>query len=153
MTGIVLRAPLLSELDDLSRLMLRSKAHWGYDPSFLDACAAELSLSPQDIAESTVIVATREGQLAGVAKVTGDQETAELSKLFVDPAFIGTGLGRHLFDWCVATAKDMTAHRMTIESDPQAAPFYVKMGAQVIGTVPSGSIPGRHLPLLEYRIR
>ena len=38
---------------------------------------------------------------------------------------------------------------MTIEADPDAAPFYRRIGARDVGTAPSGSIPGRELPLLE----
>ena len=35
-----------------------------------------------------------------------------------------------------------------IEADPDAAPFYRRMGAQDVGLAPSGSIPGRMLPKL-----
>jgi hypothetical protein len=37
---------------------------------------------------------------------------------------------------------------MVIEADPDAAPFYRKMGAKHCGFAPSGSIPGRVLPKL-----
>ena len=33
----------------MSDLALRSKAHWGYDASFLAACRVELSLRPTDV--------------------------------------------------------------------------------------------------------
>ncbi|WP_067619878.1 hypothetical protein [Alicyclobacillus acidiphilus] len=39
---------------------------------------------------------------------------------------------------------------LTIRPDPNAEPFYLAMGAQRVGEVPSGSIPGRMLPLLQY---
>jgi hypothetical protein len=42
----------------------------------------------------------------------------------------------------------MGAHRMAIEADPDAAPFYRRMGAKDSGFAPSGSIPGRMLPKL-----
>ncbi len=37
---------------------------------------------------------------------------------------------------------------MTIEADPDAAPFYRRLGARDTGLVPSGSIAGRWLPKL-----
>jgi hypothetical protein len=40
------------------------------------------------------------------------------------------------------------AARMTIEADPDAAPFYRHLGARDIGLAPSGSIAGRVLPKL-----
>jgi hypothetical protein len=42
----------------------------------------------------------------------------------------------------------MGADRMVIEADPDAAPFYRRIGAKDCGLVPSGSIPGRMLPKL-----
>jgi hypothetical protein len=38
---------------------------------------------------------------------------------------------------------------MRIEADPHAEAFYLGRGARCVGTAPSGSIPGRMLPLLE----
>jgi hypothetical protein len=32
------------------------------------------------------------------------------------------------------------------DADPDAAPFYRKMGAYDVGQAPSGSVPGRMLP-------
>lgn len=37
--------------------------------------------------------------------------------------------------------------------DPDAVPFYEAMGARHAGAVPSGSIPGRMLPLMELRLQ
>ena len=39
--------------------------------------------------------------------------------------------------------------RITLEADPGAEPFYLAMGARRCGSIPSGSIPGRPLPVLE----
>lgn len=39
-----------------------------------------------------------------------------------------------------------------IDADPNAEPFYRAMGAVRIGATPSGSIPGRELPLLEFTL-
>ena len=47
-----------------------------------------------------------------------------------------------------AEARDLGAATLAIESDPDARPFYERVGAVVTGSVPSGSIPGRRLPLL-----
>ena len=39
-----------------------------------------------------------------------------------------------------------------IESDPNAEQFYRAMGALRTGTVESGAIPGRELPLMELNM-
>jgi GNAT superfamily N-acetyltransferase len=73
---------------------------------------------------------------------------ADLQKLFVEPATLRGGVGKALFAWAIEAARDMGAVRMTIEADPDAAPFYRRLGARDAGLAPSGSISGRTLPKL-----
>jgi hypothetical protein len=46
----------------------------------------------------------------------------------------------------------MGARRVFIEADPDAAPFYRRMGARDAGLAPSGSIAGRMLPRLVFEL-
>lgn len=141
----VLRRPVLTELGALSRLCLRSKAHWGYDAAFMAACEAELTLSEADLADEIILLEGPDG-LAGLAQVSFDQTDCYLEKLFIDPARMGRGYGRVLYDWAVAAACRLGATEMIIEADPDAAPFYTRMGAVRAGHAPSGSVAGRPLP-------
>ena len=52
----------------------------------------------------------------------------------------------------IATARASGARTLRIEADPYAEPFYQAMGAMRIGETPSGSIPGRMLPLLHLTL-
>lgn len=153
MTSPVIRPPVLAELDALSALQLRSKAHWGYDATFMAACKDELTLTPNDLANTALVVADLGGTLAGAAQVGPRGRDADLLGLFIDPPHMGAGMGRALFQWCITAARDFSDDRLLIDADPDAAAFYERMGARRIGTTPSGSIPGRLLPLLEYRLR
>ena len=148
-----LRPPQQHELEALSALCLRSKAVWGYEQAFLDACRAELTIRADELANSALCVAEHDGALVGVAQITVAGDTADLQKMFVEPTAIGLGVGRALFEWAVSQAKGSRARHMTIEADPGAAGFYRKMGAVDDGTVPSGSIRGRMLPRLVLALR
>jgi GNAT superfamily N-acetyltransferase len=94
-------------------------------------------------------VAEMDGRLAGIAQVKSSGDTAQLEKLFVEPAMLRTGTGRKLLDWAKATARAAGATALVIEADPDAAEFYRRMGAVDDGVVPSGSIPGRLIPRLN----
>ncbi len=83
----------------LTELCLRSKAVWGYDEAFMQACRAELTLSPADIAGSSLQVAVDGDAVTGVVQVAVDGENADLAKLFIAPSTIRAGVGRALFDW------------------------------------------------------
>jgi len=144
-----LRPARAGELGALSDLCLRSKAVWGYGAAFIEACRAELTLTPVDLEQSHVQVAERGGTIVGIAQVSVATAQASLDKLFIEPAALRTGAGRRLFEWCVETARNRGASTLVVESDPGAADFYRRMGARDAGLAPSGSIPGRLLPHLK----
>ena len=149
---IALRAAHPDEADDLTELCLRSKAHWGYDDAFMAACRRELTVSQEVIAGSLLQVATVGGTPAAVAELGEEDGVWFLDKLFVDPPFMGLGLGRRLLAWVTNTAAAHGASSLEIAADPDAVPFYEHFGARQIGEEPSGSIPGRMLPLLELSL-
>ena len=120
----------------------------GYDAGFLEACRPELTFTPQVIVAAPVMVAEQAGTVVGVAQIAVSGEDGELTRLFIEPSAIGAGIGRALFDWARTAARDSGCQRLVIESDPGAADFYRRMGAQDAGDVASGSIPGRRIPRL-----
>ena len=76
----------MDELSDISDLCFRSKAIWGYDEEFMNACRAELSLEPRDLELTLIAVAENHGKLIGVAQVKVADDEADLLKLFVEAA-------------------------------------------------------------------
>lgn len=136
----------------LSDLCLRSKAYWGYDSAFMEACRDELTLTNEIFQNSIIVVAENDGAIYGVAQLDPMVPDGVLEKLFVAPEAIGQGVGRELFEWTVETAQGLGMTNFTIDGDPNAVAFYLKMGAFQIGSSPSGSIPGRMLPQFRYDI-
>jgi GNAT superfamily N-acetyltransferase len=144
---LVVRAARAGEAEILTALCVRSKAHWGYDAAFMRLSRASLTVSDADIAAGGVLVADDDGLVLGMAKVEAD---GELGMMFVDPTAMGCGAGRTLFAAATALARRLGAERMPILADPNAAPFYERMGARFVAQAPSDAIPGRTLPLYEY---
>ncbi len=136
----------------LTALALRSKAHWGYDQAFMDACVEELTLTPAWIEKAVVLVEEYQGEIIGMVCLDRDDDQFELCHMFVDPPAIGSGAGGRLFRAIVAEARRLNATSIRIDADPNAEGFYAHQGAQVIGRAPSGSIPGRTLPQMLLRL-
>jgi len=135
----------------LTALCVRSKAHWGYDAEFMRLSAASLRVSSADIALGRVLVAVDgKDRALGIASVIPEGAVADLGLFFVEPAFMGRGVGRGLFKAAVQTAHAFSARTLTILADPNAAAFYERMGARFLRNAPSDAIPGRSLPLYEY---
>jgi GNAT superfamily N-acetyltransferase len=149
---VVLRPGSPSEASALLELALRSKAVWGYTPAFLEACRDELRLTASQFAQSRVVVAVApDDKLLGYSKFSGRAAAGpELEALFVEPSEIGTGIGRRLYSDVVEYARGAGLRSFRIEADPNAVPFYERMGAVIIGATPSGSIAGRELPVLRF---
>jgi GNAT superfamily N-acetyltransferase len=143
-----------AEAGVLSELALRSKAHWRYDADFLAACHDDLTLSPDDIATSTVYVFDGASAPAGFYRlVLLDDGVAELDALFVEPAAMGQGVGSRLWWHAVSTAAKLGCSELVWQSDPQTEGFYLTMGAQRAGASESTVMPGRMLPLMRFRLR
>lgn len=144
----IIRPPAVDELPAVSALCFRSKAVWGYDHAFMEACRKELSVGVDDLQSTSMAIAEQDGRLLGVAQIRVRGREAELLKLFVEPTGLRGGIGRALFGWAAASAAQQGADRLIIEADPDAIPFYRRLGAEDAGIAPSGSIPGRTLPRL-----
>jgi N-acetylglutamate synthase-like GNAT family acetyltransferase len=154
MTGEpVIRAARESEALALGELAFRSKAHWGYSPEFMEACIEELSVAEEDIAAPDALfrLAECEGEIAGYyALVRLSQDEYELDALFVEPQWIGRGIGRALIEHAKKSARQLGVRSLLIQGDPNAERFYLAAGAVQVGERESESVPGRMLP--EFRI-
>jgi GNAT superfamily N-acetyltransferase len=136
----------------VSALALRSKGHWGYSAEFLEACRDELTYSEADCLSGDLYVAEADSVLAGFFLLRGAAPDGELQAMFVDPPWIGHGLGGVLIARALELARSRGITRVTVDSDPGAEPFYLRHGARRVGEVASGSIPGRVLPQLVFEI-
>ncbi|GHH85944.1 GNAT family N-acetyltransferase [Streptomyces capitiformicae] len=145
-----IRPARAEEATALTELVLRSKAHWGYDAEFLEACRAELTIRPDEIDDRRIVVAEdAQPGVLGVASLEGTAPQGRVGLCFVEPSAIGRGVGRALYSHVMRAAREFGFTWITIDSDPNAEPFYRRMGARPVGRTPSGSIAGRELPVLE----
>lgn len=150
----MIREAHAEECEVLSQLALRSKAYWGYDAAFMAACVAELTLRPEELAQKPTWVLCVDERIVGFYRLAGQSaELVELDMLFVDTDQMGHGYGRQLYVHALAQVRARGYALMEIAADPDAVPFYERMGAKVFSQIPSGSIPGRMLPLMRQQLR
>jgi predicted N-acetyltransferase YhbS len=150
------RPALATDAANLSRLARRSKAHWGYSDEFMLACEAELTVSAQAMDEGEIyceVALDRQQPIGFYTLEDLCDAQIDLGALFVDPPYIGQGVGRQLMERAKASAAQLGASVLTIQGDPHALAFYRAAGAQLCSERESGSIPGRMLPLLRIELR
>lgn len=76
----------------------------------------------------------------------------KLDALFIDPDYIGKGLGKIIWKHLLNKAKELGISEFTLDSEPNAEGFYLKMGAINIGFTPSTVFPDRQLPLMKVNV-
>jgi len=137
----------------LTDISFRSKAHWGYSREFMEACRAELCVTPEHLNRATFSywVVEQGNNIAGFYAIQQlTEHEAELDALFVLPEHMGKGIGGALMQHALSYARQRGFSTLNVQSDPHAEAFYLAAGATLIGKQESGSIAGRQLPLLTF---
>ncbi|MFJ7700677.1 GNAT family N-acetyltransferase [Lysinibacillus fusiformis] len=136
----------------LSNLAYRSKAYWGYTEDFLQKCKDKdaLTVTKDYIEKNSVYLIETDNKVVAFYSFAINEK--KLDALFLDPDYIGKGLGKLIWNHLLNKAKELELREFTIDSDPHAEGFYLKMGAQNIGSTPSTVFPERSLPLMKVKV-
>lgn len=152
---MILREAISKDATYLSSLAVRAKAYWGYSVEFMDACTEELSVLPAFIESNDYhyVVAEIDEVIVGFYALEGlCGDEIELGALFVDPAHIGTGVGKVLIEQAKHHALCLGAKKLNIQGDPNATKFYQAARGILTGRKESESIPGRYLPMFQITL-
>lgn len=145
-----IRCARADEANALTELAMRSKASWGYDAAFMNACRRELTLTAEDVASGLTYVLEVDHAIRGFYALSwASHKRMQLDHLFLEPRVLRKGYGTALFTHAAERAREAGALVLEILSDPFAEAFYRSQGALPRGSLPSASIAGRLLPLLE----
>ena len=134
----------------LKEIAVAAKAHWGYGEDRVRAWAEVGGFTTESLGALELFVAVAEGRVVAWASVKLEETTAWLEDLWVEPGWIGRGLGSRLFREAVAHARAGGATAIEWEAEPNAIGFYEKLGGRHVrdGT----SEWGRTLPIMRAEL-
>ena len=118
----------------------------------MEACLDELTVTGRSLSSADLhhYVAKKETELLGYYAIEKlNDRVFELEALFVEPDFIGKGVGKALIDHAKNLVRRLGGNKLIIQGDPNAEAFYRAAGGKPNGTRESASIAGRSLPLFE----
>jgi GNAT superfamily N-acetyltransferase len=150
----MIRKAFKENSETLTQIALEAKRHWGYPEHWIKHWESDLTITPEFIENNQVYVAEVDGEIRGFYALCVIDDKAELEHMWVQPVYIGTGIGKDLFLDAMERAAKMNVSEIELSADPNAAGFYERMGATRIGDVDS-EIDGkpRKLPRMKVDVR
>jgi GNAT superfamily N-acetyltransferase len=128
-----IRAARLDEADLFSGIAKRAIGSWGYEPEFMAWADQVLTFTPEFISTHPTFVLDEDGEAIGFYSLRGEPPDIDLRAIMVDPRFKRTGAGSQMWHHAVAQARQRGASALIVDSDPYAVPFYLAMGAVIVG--------------------
>ena len=116
----------------LREIAVDAKAYWGYDRRRVEEWAEAGDLEPDSLRARLLYVAEAGGEPIGWAALIPRGEVGWLEDLWVEPAWIGRGVGRLLFEHVADRARELGARRLEWEAEPNAKGFYERMGGSYV---------------------
>jgi GNAT superfamily N-acetyltransferase len=134
LASLTIRHARVGEHEALTDLSFRScQQAWNYTDEFMAWEPDAISVTAEHISNAFTNVLEQDGRAIGFYVLRGSPPEIEMSRLMIAPEFIGTGCGRLLWDHAVETAGRLGCTAMTLDADPNAEPFYRRMGAETVG--------------------
>ena len=128
MEELVIRPPRKDEGERLREIAVAAKAHWGYDEEWVRGWASRGDFSPAALVSRPFVVADLGGRAIGFATLIPTGDVCVLDDLWIEPDWIGCGIGSRLFRAAVEQARQLGATRLEWEAEPNAVGFYRRMG-------------------------
>ena len=154
MPDVTIRPGTAADAAAATAIARSAKASWNYPADWLERWTSALTIDPEALLPDRSLVAIRDEHLVGVCVLGWQEDSGTLEHLWVDPAQQRRGIGQALMRRALGLAARAGRRRVTIESDPFAAPFYQALGARRIGETPAPmpGAPDRVLPLYELDV-
>ncbi|MGI9356955.1 MAG: GNAT family N-acetyltransferase [Rhizobiaceae bacterium] len=148
-----IRRAEITEANELTELIIRSKQSDGYSDDFMDACREALKVTPETLNESVLWIAEK-GRVCGCACLSDDEDpnSAEVASFFIDPDFKRQGAGQLLWEKLLDRSREHGIRFIHLDADPFAVPFYKRQGFKIIRQITSSSVPGRTIPYMELHL-
>ena len=128
----LIRAGHERDFERLREIAIDAKAHWGYDRGLVEDWATRGDFEPESLRARLVYVAEAGGEAIGWAALIPRDEVGWLEDLWVEPSWIGRGVGRLLFEHVAEQARELGARRLEWEAEPNATGFYERMGGTYV---------------------
>ena len=134
----------------LSRIAYAAKAHWGYPAAWMEEWRDAFTFTREYFETNESWAAELDDKPVAFCTLLDKDGIAWVENLWVLPEHMGLGIGRRLLLHAVEAARERGFNKLQLESDPNAAGFYARLGMHKISER-RADMDGqsRALPLME----
>jgi GNAT superfamily N-acetyltransferase len=146
-----IRSARPDEGERLREIAIAAKAYWGHDEDWVRSWAGRGDFSAEALMSKPTLVADFAGRAIAFAMLIPKGEVAWLDDLWVEPDYIGRGVGTRLFETAADRARELGAKRMEWEAEPNAVGFYERRGGRYVRDSEETEL-GRVLPVMGLEL-
>jgi ribosomal protein S18 acetylase RimI-like enzyme len=142
----------INDNEILTEITKKSKAYWGYSAEQILKWNNNLTISRDYIENNSVFKLVNNTEIVGYySYLIKEEKNVILDNLFILPEYIGKGFGKHLMIDFLNRMKNEKFEKITLNSEPNAENFYLKIGFKKIGELET-SIKNRFMPIMEMTL-
>ena len=145
--AVDVRRARIEEGERLREIARSSKGYWGYDAELVNRWADGLDFSESALDKKEFYAIEVAGRVAGWAALIPKGAVCWLDDLWIEPTWIGKGMGTVLFRAVVKRARELQASRLEWEAERHSIGFYEKMGGRYLRDSEPG-VWGRISPVM-----
>jgi ribosomal protein S18 acetylase RimI-like enzyme len=141
----------INDNEILTEITKKSKAYWGYSEEQILKWNNNLTISAAYIENNCVYKLENNNEIVGYYSYIINEKNVILDNLFIVPEYIGKGFGKYLMADFLNRMKNEKFEKITLDSEPNAENFYLKIGFKKIGEFET-SIKNRFMPIMEMNL-
>lgn len=144
----------INDNEILTEITKKSKAYWGYSEEQILKWSDNLTISKDYIETNYVFALVNDNKIIGYYSYIIKEEEEKnviLDNLFILPEYIGKGFGKYLMNDFLNRMKNEKFEKITLDSEPNAEDFYLKIGFKKIGEFET-PIKNRFMPIMEISL-
>jgi GNAT superfamily N-acetyltransferase len=135
----------------LTTIAFESKASLGYEDWIIEKWRSELVVTSEMVQKFISYVIKLDGKIIAFW-CREPVEVLSDGRLFVLPAYQRRGCGRLLWQAVLSEGRKRGLKRLIWEADYKVLPFYLKMGATLLGEKNSTVVDGLKLPIIGVEL-
>jgi ribosomal protein S18 acetylase RimI-like enzyme len=142
----------INDNEILTEITKKSKTYWGYSEEQILKWNDNLTISKEYIENNSAYKLVNNGKIIGYySYIVKEEKNVILDNLFILPEYIGKGFGKYLMSDFLNRMKKEKFEKITLDSEPNAENFYLKIGFKKIGEFET-SIKNRFMPIMEMSL-